>query len=147
MLVRRARTEDLPAMRRAFRAAGLAAWPHIIPAERLAENEPPPRWADSLESSDERTAVLVGELDAGVVGFAIVRPSGDDDVDPSTVGELDALYSHPSVWVGGSVERSSSRQSISFVPQASARRRWDGGGEPPPSTDLRAWRLARRRCP
>jgi GNAT superfamily N-acetyltransferase len=117
MLVRRARTEDLPAMRRAFRAAGLAAWPHIIPAERLAENEPPPRWTDSLESSDERTAVLAGELDAEVVGFAIVRPSGDDDVDPSTVGELDALYSHPSVW-GRGIGRALLEQAVDFLRSA-----------------------------
>jgi GNAT superfamily N-acetyltransferase len=46
-----------------------------------------------------------------------VRPSGDDDVDPSTVGVLDALYSHPSVW-GRGVGRALLEQAVDFLRSA-----------------------------
>jgi ribosomal protein S18 acetylase RimI-like enzyme len=48
------------------------------------------RWHDQIQDRD--TTVLVAEAaNAGVVGFASVGPSRDDDVDERT-GELHALY-------------------------------------------------------
>ena len=39
----------------------------------------------------------MAELDGTVVGFAIVRPSADDDASPET-GELDGFYTAPAAW-------------------------------------------------
>jgi GNAT superfamily N-acetyltransferase len=99
-MIRRARRSDLGEMRRVFLVAGQAAWPHIIPPEELARNEPPSRWRGAVETSDGRTAVFVAEHEGDVVGFAILRPSGDEDA-VATVGELDGLYTHSSVWGQG----------------------------------------------
>jgi GNAT superfamily N-acetyltransferase len=85
-------------MREAFRAAGAAAWAHIIP--RLEELEPPRRWRHTIESESPREAVLVAENDRGVVGFAVGRRSADRDA-RDWVGELDGFYTHPSVWGEG----------------------------------------------
>ena len=41
------------------------------------------------------------EVNANVVGFANVGPARDDDVDPSVVGELAAIYALPEVWGSG----------------------------------------------
>ena len=48
----------------------------------------------------QRTNALVAELDGAVVGFAIVRPSADDDASPET-GELDGFYTAPAAWGRG----------------------------------------------
>jgi hypothetical protein len=52
VIVRRARPQDWPTMRKVFRAAGAAAWMHIIP--RLDELEPPRRWRNTIESENPR---------------------------------------------------------------------------------------------
>ena len=80
-------------MRAIFRAAGQAAWPHIVDAERLAALEPPARWRNG-------PCVLVAEQDGVVVGFVAARPSEDVDATPQT-GEIDSFYTHPSVWGAG----------------------------------------------
>ncbi|HEX6139506.1 MAG TPA: GNAT family N-acetyltransferase, partial [Candidatus Limnocylindria bacterium] len=98
--VRPARPADLQAIEEAKMAAGLAAWPHIFPRETLERFAMPPRWAEILRAPGPRSAFLVAELDGAVVGFAVVRPSGDEDAAPST-GELDAFYTAPSVWGRG----------------------------------------------
>jgi GNAT superfamily N-acetyltransferase len=55
-----------------------------------------------------------------VVGFAIVRPGGDEDTDEATVGELDGFYTHPSVW-GQGVGRSLLGEALAFARQAGFR--------------------------
>lgn len=95
--IRPASPRDLPALTAIKHEAGLAAWPHILPAEVIAALPFPDRWATAIGSTDPRVAVLVAETEGSVVGFAITRPSGDDDAAPRT-GELDGFYSAPDVW-------------------------------------------------
>lgn len=80
--------------------AGIAAWPHILPTEVIEQLPFPPRWAAAVASPGARTRPLVVELEGGVVGFAITRPSEDEDASAET-GELDALYTEPLNWGSG----------------------------------------------
>lgn len=98
--VRAATPADLPAMTAAKRDAGTAAWPHIFPAEVLAQLGFPERWTAAVIDPPQRTHALVAELEGEVVGFAIVRPSADDDASPQT-GELDGFYTAPAAWGRG----------------------------------------------
>ena len=95
--VRPAVVADLAAMERAKRQAGITAWPHIFPPEILGQLGFPERWAAVVTSPGTREAALVGELAGVVVGFAVTRPSGDDDASPD-IGELDGFYVAPSSW-------------------------------------------------
>lgn len=95
--IRLASETDLSAMVAIKHDAGLAAWPHILPVEVLEQLPFPARWEAALEGGEPRTRVLVAELDGHVVGFAITRPSGDEDARPET-GELDGFYTHPRAW-------------------------------------------------
>lgn len=97
MHIRPARTTDLTALGTIKHDAGLAAWPHILPRPVLESLPLPERWAAAITSSDPRAAVLVAESSARVIGFAITRPSGDDDASDST-GELDGFYVEPASW-------------------------------------------------
>jgi GNAT superfamily N-acetyltransferase len=94
--VRRARPADAPELRRIFVDAGRAAWGGIVSPAALAALSPPDRWEDAIDAPDPQ-AVLVAESDGDIVGFAVIRPSGDDDAGDG-VGEVDALYTHPDVW-------------------------------------------------
>jgi len=98
--VRPATAADLPAMTAAKADAGIIAWPHIFPPEVLAQLGFPERWATAVTNPAQRTHALVAELDGVVVGFAIVRPSADDDAPPET-GELDGFYTAPAAWGRG----------------------------------------------
>jgi GNAT superfamily N-acetyltransferase len=98
--VRDAVSADLPAMEAAKRDAGIAAWPHILPPEALERLGFPDRWAAALARLPARSRVLVGQLGGEVVGFAILRPSGDDDAGDE-IGELDGFYVAPSAWGRG----------------------------------------------
>jgi len=80
--------------------AGVAAWPHILPADVLATLPFPDRWTSAITGSDPLAGVLVAELDGRVVGFAVTRPSGDEDAAVST-GELDGFYVDPLSWGDG----------------------------------------------
>jgi GNAT superfamily N-acetyltransferase len=97
--VRRARPEDVPELRRIFLAAGRAAWGDILSEAALDSLSPPDRWEHAIDAPAPE-AVFVAEADGEVVGFAVIRASGDDDAG-AVVGELDALYTHPAVWGRG----------------------------------------------
>ena len=92
--IRLARETDLSAMVAIKQDAGLTAWPHILPPEVIEALPFPPRWEAALGGTDPRTKVLVAELDGRMTGFAITRPSGDEDAAPDT-GELDGFYTDP----------------------------------------------------
>ena len=81
-------------MQRAKLAAGIAAWPHILPAEVLPQLGFPERWTAAVIRPPARGRMLVGELEGKVVGFAMLRPSGDDDAGDE-IGELDGFYVAP----------------------------------------------------
>ena len=81
------------AVERVFLDAAQAAWVHFIPPEGLASLSPPQRWRSET--------TLVSEVDGReVVGFAVLRRSQDEDADLLT-GELDLIYTAPSVWGSG----------------------------------------------
>jgi GNAT superfamily N-acetyltransferase len=84
---------DEEAMSRVKDAAGTLGWGHMFPSEARWP-ELPDRWFA------EGTTVLVAEEGGEVVGFAVVRASGDADAAAET-GELDGLYTDPSVWGQG----------------------------------------------
>ncbi len=87
-------------MERAKLEAGIAAWPHILPPDVLPQLAFPERWSAAVTRPPARGHVLVGELEAKVVGFAMLRPSGDDDAD-GEIGELDGFYVVPDAWGRG----------------------------------------------
>jgi GNAT superfamily N-acetyltransferase len=98
--IRSATAADLAAMIAIKHDAGLAAWPHILPAEMIETLPFPPRWEAAIEDPDPRTSVLLVELGGRAVGFALTRPSGDADAVLAT-GELDGFYTDPSSWGAG----------------------------------------------
>lgn len=58
-------------------------------------------WAQMIgEPKMDGSAILVGELDGQVIGFATTGPSRDPDALPY-VGELRGLYVHPDHWGAG----------------------------------------------
>ncbi|HEV3484178.1 MAG TPA: GNAT family N-acetyltransferase [Vicinamibacterales bacterium] len=79
-------------MRRVFVAAGQTAWNHILPAGTLADLSAPDRWHPGHGGD-----VLVAERAGDIVGFVCLRPSQDEDAGAATA-EVDAFYTHPSVW-------------------------------------------------
>jgi GNAT superfamily N-acetyltransferase len=91
--IRERRPGDEEAMSRVKDAAGTLGWGHMFPSEARWP-ELPDRWFD------DGVTVLLAEDDGEIVGFAVVRASGDDDASPQT-GELDGLYTDPSVWGQG----------------------------------------------
>jgi GNAT superfamily N-acetyltransferase len=119
VIVRHASYDDLDEMTDAKHAAGIAAWPHIFPAETLERFPWPERWWRAIGERDARSAVFVAEDNGNVVGFAIVRPSGDEDADDS-IGELDGLYTHPSVW-GRGAGRELLGEAVAFLRDAGFR--------------------------
>lgn len=89
-------------MAEVFVAAARAGWAHMYPADGLAQLAPPEaRMVEEVDDASPRRSVLVAELDDTIVGFAVVRPSEDEDADSATIGELDTFYTHPSVWGRG----------------------------------------------
>jgi GNAT superfamily N-acetyltransferase len=82
------------------REAGLAAWPHILPPALLASLPFPDRWTEAISSPEVRVTVLVADAGGQLVGFAVARPSGDEDAAPD-IGELDGFYTSPGVWGRG----------------------------------------------
>jgi GNAT superfamily N-acetyltransferase len=119
VILRYASYEDLEAMSDAKHAAGIAAWAHIFPAETLERFSWPERWSRAIGDRDARSAVFVADDNGEVVGFAIVRPSGDEDADDS-IGELDGLYAHPSVW-GRGAGRELLGKAVAFLRDAGFR--------------------------
>jgi len=90
--IRTGRGEDWDAMRRVFVEAGRAAWSQILPASTLADPSAPDRWRPGAGAD-----VLVADCVSDIVGFVCLWPSADEDAPPS-VGEIDACYTHPSMW-------------------------------------------------
>jgi GNAT superfamily N-acetyltransferase len=77
-------------MQEVFRAAGQAAWPHIVPAEWLETLNAPDGWR--LAISDPAQVVLF----ADPCGFAVLRPTSEPEV-----GQLDSFYVHLESWGQG----------------------------------------------
>jgi GNAT superfamily N-acetyltransferase len=82
-------------MCRVYRAAGVAAWSHILPEQVLQDMTAPARWHPTTG-----VEMLVAESVGVVLGFTCLRPSGDQDAGPE-VGEVDAFYTDPQIWGRG----------------------------------------------
>jgi GNAT superfamily N-acetyltransferase len=104
MRVRRAGVEDASAIARVHVGSWQVAYHGLIPQDYLDRLDPEQRreqWARGLATPQwPRSGTLVAEGDAGIVGFAHIGPSRDDDADP-TVGEVAAIYALPTVWGTG----------------------------------------------
>ena len=100
--VRRADEGDVETMAAIYLSAAREGWAHIFGEERLATVEPPvERLRAELTATDPRQRVLVADRGECVVGYAVVRPSRDEDSDDGRVGELDAFFCDPTVWGQG----------------------------------------------
>jgi L-amino acid N-acyltransferase YncA len=100
--VRPAHDSDVEAMAAIYVDAARAGWAHIFDEPSLKAIEPPAdRLSGELASTDSRQQVLVAEREGRVIGFAVVRPSRDPDVDSVRVGELDQFYCDPAAWGQG----------------------------------------------
>jgi GNAT superfamily N-acetyltransferase len=87
-------------MQTCFVRAGAAAWADIMSADSLQKLQAPERWKDNIYTRSLENGVLVLEAEGLIVGFAVIRPSGDEDAQRAT-GEIDALYVEPRFWGRG----------------------------------------------
>lgn len=58
-------------------------------------------WRERVSSAGPRDHTLVAEEGGEVIGFADIGPSRDADVDPRSVGELNAIYVLSRAWGRG----------------------------------------------
>jgi GNAT superfamily N-acetyltransferase len=98
--VRPARSGDGEAIRDVFLEAGDAGWRDFLPVDNLAAVAPPAEEWEARISGKDGSSVLIAERDERLLGFAVVRPSQDEDGGPD-IGELHALYVMPSEWGSG----------------------------------------------
>ena len=111
-------------------AAGTLGWGHIFPAEAPVAGLARPRLVPGV-------TVLIAEENDEIVGFAVSRASGDQDAGPET-GELDGLYTDPSVGGRASASRCSTKLSASCGGRFEDATLWTAEENDPPSPDLRA---------
>jgi GNAT superfamily N-acetyltransferase len=97
VITRLARPGDWLAVEDIFIEAGKAAWDNIFSPDQLKELHPPERWKEAIYSVAPDTAMFIAELQDRVIGFCVVRPSGDPDA-MSATGEVDGFYTHPRIW-------------------------------------------------
>jgi ribosomal protein S18 acetylase RimI-like enzyme len=110
MRVRRAEVGDAAAIARVHVGSWQVAYRGLIPQDYLDRLDPEERremWERGLAAPRwplAGTLVAEGRLGIdgidGVVGFAHIGPSRDDDADP-TVGEVSAIYALAAVWGTG----------------------------------------------
>ena len=142
--IRAAALGDAGSIARVHARSWEEAYSSFLPAEVIAARGAPRRleqWAGMLAAPPPRHAVLVGELDGEVVGFASVGPAEDaqDAVDGS--GELHALY--------GALAARSRRRAPRGRGGTASRARLSAGAAPGPrrerdgATRLRARGLGR----
>ena len=106
-LIRVATEADARGVARIVVESWRVAYKGIISDEGLAGlsiDEREVSWRERLRGSDPSSAdwtTLVCEENGEAIGFATYRPCGDEDKDPSSVGELVAIYMLPHYWGQG----------------------------------------------
>jgi len=143
--IRRAVLSDALAIATVHIQSWQTAYRGIMPEDylnRLAPSQRYDLWVEVLTTSNwPRSAALVAENSEGVVGFAHLRPTRDEDDDSSTVAEITSIYLLPSIWSAG-VGRDLMRESLKAMGEAGywyatlwvlevnhrARRFYDAGG-------------------
>jgi GNAT superfamily N-acetyltransferase len=106
MEIRRALPDDALGVATVHVRSWQAAYRGLLPDAYLDELDVEQRragWASAIAETDwPRSGTLVAaEANANIVGFANVGPARDDDLDPSVIGELAAIYVVPGVWGSG----------------------------------------------
>lgn len=105
-VVRRATPDDAEALALVHVESWKVAYEEVFPREALSAldaSQRIPVWERNL--SDRRLITLVVEVEGGVVGFALLGPErhlpGVEGTPEPDVGEVYAVYLHPSVWRQG----------------------------------------------
>ncbi|MCW6007810.1 GNAT family N-acetyltransferase [Micromonospora sp. CPCC 205371] len=105
MGVRRADVTDALAIAVVQVTSSRAAYQGLLPQDDPDSQDTGRRrevWERILAEADwPRSATLVADNDEGIVGFADLCPTRDQDADPLTVGEITAIYVLPAVWGTG----------------------------------------------
>ncbi len=100
--VRSADDGDVERMAAIYVNAARTGWAHMFGESGPEALQPPAdRLRAELASTDPRRRALVAEREGRVIGFAVLRPSRDEDTDGVRTGELDQFYSDPAVWGQG----------------------------------------------
>ena len=103
-VVRAVTPADVAAVTRLQVASWRQAYAAIIPAGYLAAMSAAEREQRHLArvlDPEPRAAYLLAERDGAVLGMTNVGPARDDDVDPTAVGEIRAMYVDPPAWSTG----------------------------------------------
>jgi GNAT superfamily N-acetyltransferase len=78
---------------------GLLPQSHL---DGLAPSQRVPRWTDTVRRAAwPSRGTLVAEDADELIGFVDLRPTRDDDQDPSAVGEIASFYVLPALWGRG----------------------------------------------
>jgi GNAT superfamily N-acetyltransferase len=105
MRVRRADVTDALAIAVVHVISSRAAYQGLLPPDDPDSQDTDRRrevWQRILAEADwPRSATLVADSGDGIVGFADLRPTRDQDADPLTVGEITAIYLLPAIWGTG----------------------------------------------
>jgi GNAT superfamily N-acetyltransferase len=104
LVVRDVTPGDVAAGTRLQVASWREAYAGIIPAGYLAAMsaaEREQRHLARVTDPEPRAAYLLAERDGRIVGMTNVGPARDDGLDPSTTGEIRAMYADPGAWSTG----------------------------------------------
>ncbi|UVS82580.1 GNAT family N-acetyltransferase [Actinokineospora sp. UTMC 2448] len=104
-LIRRAAPDDVEGIAETH----VLGWRHgyvgLLPQpvlDGLRPEQRVPRWALAVADADwPRRGALVADDGDGIAGFAHLRPTGDEDADPATTGEVASFYVRPDTWRRG----------------------------------------------
>lgn len=95
--IRPAQPVDWSRIQEIFRAAGQAAWGHILAPDALEELSLSDMWREFMEAPDPHAAFLVGSQNESTNGFVAYRPFEESP----QMAEIALLYVHPKVWGSG----------------------------------------------
>lgn len=105
MITRIAAPGDAAAIAKIHVLSWQMAYRGLLPQNFLDSLDPARRvlgWRESIETQapPARTAIVIADPE-GILGFAHVCPTRDDDEQGNPVGELTSIYLHPDVWGHG----------------------------------------------
>ncbi|MEV6492510.1 GNAT family N-acetyltransferase [Actinoplanes sp. NPDC051633] len=105
MTVRPATMDDAAALAAVQVATWQVAYRGQVPQEHLDRMDPArrePGWRQWIRDARPPAGILVlDDEEHGVIGFNCFAPTRDQDDDPATVGEVQAIYLLPSRWGTG----------------------------------------------
>ena len=101
--VRTARLDDAEALARIHTVGWQQGYANLMPADFLAQRVvAPASWTRSLGEPPPRSVVLVAEVNALPVGFAVLGPAGEPAAaTDTTLAQLYAIYVLPEHWDTG----------------------------------------------